>query len=80
MEENECDPWFPLALEQRSNDEEEEIGVLEHKPLIIPLFPLPHCLHLPNLCQGPAIAPCLWRNPGPPTRSWWRTLRPLSIL
>ena len=27
------DRWFPLAFEQGSNDEEEEIGVLEHRPL-----------------------------------------------
>ena len=33
IEEDECDRWFPMALEQGSNDEEEEIGVLEHRPL-----------------------------------------------
>ena len=33
---------------------------------IIPLFPLPHRLHLLNLCQGTGIAPCLWKNPRPP--------------
>ena len=33
IEEDECDGWLPLALEQESDDEEEEIGVLEHRPL-----------------------------------------------
>ena len=33
IEENECDQWFPLALEQGNDDEEEDIGVLEHLPL-----------------------------------------------
>ena len=33
IEEDECDQWFPLALEQGNNNEEEEIGVLEHRPL-----------------------------------------------
>ena len=49
-------------------------------PFIIPLFPLPRCLHCLNLCQGPGIAPCLWNNPWLPTTSWCRTLRPLSAL
>ena len=31
IEEDECDQWFPLAFEQGSDDEE-EIGVLEHRP------------------------------------------------
>ena len=47
---------------------------------IIPLFAVPRCLHRPNLCQGPGIAPCLWKNPRRPATSWWRTLRPLSAL
>ena len=47
---------------------------------IIPLFPLPRRLHLLNLCQGPGIAPCLWKNPRPPTTSRWRTLGPLTSL
>ena len=29
IEEDECDRWFPLASEQGSYDEREEIGVLE---------------------------------------------------
>ena len=33
IEEDECDRWFLLALEQGSDYEEEEIGVLEHRPL-----------------------------------------------
>ena len=33
IEEDECDQWFPLAVEQGNDDEEEEIGVLEHRPL-----------------------------------------------
>ena len=49
-------------------------------PSIIPLFLLPRRLHLLNLCQGPGIAPWLWKNPRLPTTSWWRTLRPLSAL
>ena len=33
MEEDECDRWFPLPLEQGSDAEGEEIGVLEHREL-----------------------------------------------
>ena len=33
IEEDECDQWFPVALEQGNDDEEEKIGVLEHRPL-----------------------------------------------
>ena len=33
IEEEECDQWFPLALEQGTDDEEEEIEVLEHRAL-----------------------------------------------
>ena len=33
IEEDECDQWFPLALGQGTNDEEEEIGVLERHEL-----------------------------------------------
>ena len=33
IEEDECDQWFPLAVEQWNDDEEEEIGVLEHHEL-----------------------------------------------
>ena len=33
IEEDECDQWFPLALEQGNDDEEEEIGVLERHEL-----------------------------------------------
>ena len=32
-EKDECDRWFPLALEQGSDHEEEEIGELDHRPL-----------------------------------------------
>ena len=49
-------------------------------PSIFPLFPLPRRLHRPNLCQGPGIAPCLWKNPRRATTSWWRTLWPLNAL
>ena len=39
IEEDECDRWFPLALEQGGNDEEEEIGVLERCALhLSPVF------------------------------------------
>ena len=31
IEEDECDQWFPLALKQRNNNEEQEIGVLERR-------------------------------------------------
>ena len=30
---DECDKWFPVALEPGNDNEEEEIGVLEHRPL-----------------------------------------------
>ena len=33
IEEDECDQWFPLALEQGNNDEEKEIRVLECREL-----------------------------------------------
>ena len=33
IEEDECDRWFPLALEQGSDDEKEGTGVVEHRPL-----------------------------------------------
>ena len=33
IEEDECERWFLLALEQGTDDEEEAIGVLEHRPL-----------------------------------------------
>ena len=49
-------------------------------PFIIQPFPLPHRLHRPNLCRGKGINPQSWRNRMHPTTSWWRTLRPFSIL
>ena len=33
IKEDECRQWFSLALEKGNDDEEEEIGVLEHRPL-----------------------------------------------
>ena len=33
IEEDECDQWFPLAVRQGNDDEEEEIGVLERHEL-----------------------------------------------
>ena len=46
IEEDECDQWFPLAVEQGNNDEEEEIGVLErhelhHSPISVASSPAP---------------------------------------
>ena len=46
IEEDECDQWFPLALEQGNDDEEEEIGVLErhelhHSPISVSSSPAP---------------------------------------
>ena len=46
LEEDECDQWFPLALEQGIDDEEEEIGVLErhelhHSPISVASSPAP---------------------------------------
>ena len=46
VEEDECDQWFPLALEQGNDDEEEEIGVLErhqlhHSPIPVASSPAP---------------------------------------
>ena len=45
-EEDECDQWFPLALEHGNDDEEEEIGVLErralhHSPISVAPSPAP---------------------------------------
>ena len=46
IEEDKCDQWFPLALEQGNDDEEEEIGVLErralhHSPFSVASSPAP---------------------------------------
>ena len=46
IEEDECEQWFPLALEQGNDDEEEEIGVLEsralhHSPISVASSPAP---------------------------------------
>ena len=46
IEEDECDQWFPLALEQGNDDEGEEIGVLErralhHSPISVASLPAP---------------------------------------
>ena len=46
IEEDECDQWFPLAVEQGNDDEEEEIGVLErhelhHSPISVASSPAP---------------------------------------
>ena len=46
IEEDECDQWFPLAVEQWNDDEEEEIGVLErhelhHSPISVASSPAP---------------------------------------
>ena len=47
---------------------------------IIPLFPMPRRLHRPNLCQGPGIAPCLWKNPlGMQIRSEFNLNSPNSL-
>ena len=77
IEEDECDQWFPLALEQGNDDEEEEIGVLEprelhHFPISVTSSPAPL-----EPMSGTRDRPMLLKNP---TTSWWRTLRPLSSL
>ena len=46
IEGDECDQWFPLALEQGNDDEEEEIGVLDcralhHSPVFVASLPAP---------------------------------------
>ena len=46
IKEDECDQWFPLAVEQGNDDEEEEIGVLErhelhHSPISVASSPAP---------------------------------------
>ena len=46
IEEDECDHWFPLALEQGNDDEEEEIAVLErhelhYSPIYVASSPAP---------------------------------------
>ena len=49
-------------------------------PSVISPFLLPRRLQRLNLCQGPEIAPCLWKNPRLPTTSspmiLWGILRP----
>ena len=42
IEEDECDQWFPLTLEQGNDDEEKEIGILERCELHH--FPFFSCL------------------------------------
>ena len=46
IKEDECDQWFPLALEQENDNEEEEIGVLE-----------PHELHHSPISDASSPAP-----------------------
>ena len=52
IEEDECDRWIPLALEQGSDDEEEEIGVLEHRPLHHSPFSVASSPALPEPMSG----------------------------
>ena len=42
---------------------------------IVSLFLLPRRLHPPNLCQGPGITPCLWKNPRLLSALLWRNPR-----
>ena len=70
-----CSPW---RSNRGATMRRRRLACWNIGPFIIPLFPLPHRLHRPNLCRGPGIAPCLWWNPWRPTTLWWRTHRPLS--
>ena len=59
IEEHECDQWFPLALEQGSDNEEEEIRVVErrelhHSPISVALSPA-----RPGPMSGTRICPLL---------------------
>ena len=80
IEEDECDRWFPLAMEQGSDHGEEKIGVLERRalhrsPISVASLPV-----LPEPLSGQGITPHSSRNPCRPTTSWWTTPRSLSIL
>ena len=57
MEEDECDQWFPVALEQGNDDEEEEIGVLEHRPLQHSPISVASSLALPEPMSGSRDCP-----------------------
>ena len=66
IEEDECDQWFPLAVEQWNDDEEEEIGVLErhelhHSPISVASSPAP-----PEPMSGTRDRPMLVEASPPP--------------
>ena len=66
IEEDECDQWFPLAVEQWNDDEEEEIGVLErhelhHSPISVASSPAP-----PEPMSGTRDRPMLVEESPPP--------------
>ena len=55
IEGDECDRWFTLALEQASDDQEEEIGVLKHRPLHHSLISVASSTALPEPMSGTRI-------------------------
>ena len=59
IEEDECHRWFPLVLEQGSDNKEEEIGVLEHRPLHYSRISVASLLALPEPMSGTRNCPML---------------------
>ena len=80
IEEDECDRWFPPALKQRSDDEEEEIGVLErsvlhHSPISVASSPAP-----PEPMSGTRDQPTLVEESPAPHSIIMEDPQPLNIL
>ena len=80
IKEYECDQWFPLALKQGKDAEEEEIGVLEDRPLHHSPISVASSPARQEPMSGTRDCPMLVEEFWRPTRSWWRTLWPLSAL
>ena len=66
IEEDECDQWFPLAVEQGKDDEEEEIGVLERHELHLSPISVASAPAPPELMSGTRDCPVLMEaSPAP---------------
>ena len=66
IEQDECDQWFPLALKQGNDEEEEENGVLErhelhHSPISVASSPAP-----PEPMSGTRVRPMLVEDSSAP--------------
>ena len=59
IEEDECDQWFPVALEQGNDDGKEEIGVLERRTLHHSPISVASSLAPPEPMSGTRVRPVL---------------------